>query len=200
LEYVPAAQLALRRACCNGVLACRTCDAGGKPMYRLLARPCCTASAGRSVGVVRQVHALHHGVNNSRYCTCAQVLVNHEHTGDVTVEVVISDHGLLPMYVADTVLSDNAAEAVPAQTAPPFTLNSYSFVDARYRTTTVSHESCTITPVALQITILDAPFTRSLFKSAVESNLAKFRLFMGLVLGWPLPRSMIPSQLPAVPV
>jgi hypothetical protein len=89
------------------------------------------------------------------------------------------------MYVPDTVLSDNPAEAIPAEPATPFTVNSYSLVDARYRNTTVSHKFCTITPVALQVTIVDAPFTRSLYKSAEDANLA---------------RSMILSYDPGVPV
>ena len=54
---------------------------------------------------------------------------------------LLDDHGLA-MYVLVNAMSGIAPEAVP-DLAALFTMNQYSFVDARYLPTTVSHVFCT---------------------------------------------------------
>jgi hypothetical protein len=64
---------------------------------------------------------------------------------------------LLPNQLKDDVLSVVFTDAIEAELATPFTVNQHSLVDARYPTSTVSHESCTITPDDDLVHTEDAP-------------------------------------------
>ena len=64
---------------------------------------------------------------------------------------------LLPNQLKDDVLSVVFADAIAAELATPFTVSQHSLVDARYPTSTVSHEFCTITPDDDLVQTEDAP-------------------------------------------
>ena len=99
------------------------------------------------------------------------------------------EYALLPMYVADTVLSVSAVEAVPLKEIP-FTVKLYCIVDARYVNVIVSHEFCaSIPPVVILLNPTVTPF----FTAHPNSPLLLILAISILLFGAPLPMSKILS-------